>query len=126
MKRKIAYQEEEKVIVYDAKTKLSSRGTVQEVLGNNTYLVECGKGPQHVSGDVLSRDSATHTDVDRQQTADVEEILEPEEDVSGQSDSSSDEDDDVAAPAVIPDRVRRRRVRAPLLGPVIQQRLRPR
>ena len=29
--------DEEKVIVYDLKTKLSSKGTVVEVLGNNTY-----------------------------------------------------------------------------------------
>ena len=25
------------------------------MLGNNTYLADCGKGPQHISGDVISR-----------------------------------------------------------------------
>ena len=45
--------------MYDVKTKLSSKGKIIEVLGNNTYLADCGEGPKHVSGDLLSRVSAT-------------------------------------------------------------------
>ena len=30
-----------------------------EVLGNNTYLADCGKGPQHISGDLISKVSET-------------------------------------------------------------------
>ena len=45
----------EKVIVYDLKTKLSSAGKITKVLGNNTYLADVGNGPQHISGDVISR-----------------------------------------------------------------------
>ena len=43
------------VIVYDLKSKLSSKGKITEVLGNNTYLADCDKGLQHISGDVISR-----------------------------------------------------------------------
>ena len=38
--------------MYDLKTKLSSKGKITEVLGNNTYVADCGSGLQHISGDV--------------------------------------------------------------------------
>ena len=128
--KKITFAEEE-VIVYDLRSKLSARGKVLEVLGNNTYLVDCGKGPQHISGDVISKVSSVasrsmgKTDGDQMQTAEVVEALEPE-DVEPVSDSSSESEAEhndviqVAAPR------RRRRVRAEHLGPVVQHRLRQR
>ena len=69
LKKKMSFEEGEKVIVYDNRFKLSSAGEILEVLGNNTYLAEVeGKGQQHVSGDVLSklRDVATQQ-VEQQQ-----------------------------------------------------------
>ena len=44
--------------MYDNRFKLSSTGKILEVLGNNTYLADCGKGPQHISGDLISKVSA--------------------------------------------------------------------
>ncbi len=32
---------------------------MKEVLGNNTYLADCGNGPKHVSGDLISKVSGT-------------------------------------------------------------------
>ena len=52
---KRTFAEGEDVVVYDNRFKLSSVGKIIEVLGNNTYLTDCGKGPQHVSGDCISR-----------------------------------------------------------------------
>ena len=49
------FSEGEEVTVYDNRTKLSAAGKIVEVLGKNTYLVDCGKGPQHISGDLISR-----------------------------------------------------------------------
>ena len=43
------------VIVYDNRIKLSASGKILEVLGNNTYLTDCGNGPQHISGDLISK-----------------------------------------------------------------------
>ena len=43
------------MIVYDNKTKLSGKAKILEVLGNNTYLADSGRGPKHVSGDLISR-----------------------------------------------------------------------
>ena len=45
----------DQVVVYCNRFKTSTAGEVLEVLGNNTYTVECGKGPQHVSGDCLTK-----------------------------------------------------------------------
>ena len=69
----------DKVVVYCNRYKTSTAGEVTEVLGSNTYTVECGKGPQHVSGDCLSKVAkvATHRHVAPQQQ---------------QSDSSSDDE----------------------------------
>ena len=59
LRKRRQFEEGEEVVVYDAKTKLSSKGKISEVLGNNTYLADCGGGPKHVSGDLVSRVSAT-------------------------------------------------------------------
>ena len=117
--------------MYDLTTKLSSRGKIVEVLGNNNYLVDCGKGSQHVSGDVLSKVKIAVTplrmnnsDDDQMLTADNQDLA--QEDIVTDSDSSSDDErgyNDVV-PAAVPRR--RRRVRAELLGPTVQQRLRQR
>ena len=53
---KQTFAEGEKVVIYDNRFKISSAGKILEVLGNNTYLADCGKGPQHVSGDCISRE----------------------------------------------------------------------
>ena len=55
LNKKTTFIEGEEVIIYDLKTKLSSKGKIVEVLGSNTYLADCGNGPQHISGDVISR-----------------------------------------------------------------------
>ena len=51
---KRTFVEGERVIIYDNRYKVSSAGEILEVLGNNTYLADCGKGPQHISGDCIS------------------------------------------------------------------------
>ena len=116
-------------MVYDLKSKLSARGKVVEVLGNNTYLVDCGKGPRHISGDVLSKASRVATPGvapsggDQMQTAENDvSVLEPE-DVEPVSDSSSESEAEYSEiiQAAVPRR--RRRVRAEHLGPVLQHRL---
>ena len=130
VRKRSTFDEGEDVIIYDIKSKLSSKGSIIEVLGNNTYLADCGKGPQHVSGDVISRvaDVATRTVGVPKQTAEVEDTMDQEDSVSVVSDSSTDteaEQDDVMAPRVMVPR-RRRRVRDNQLGPIQNQRLRPR
>ena len=55
MRNKRTFSENEDVIVYDNRSKLSAAGKILEVLGNNTYLADCGKGPQHISGDLISK-----------------------------------------------------------------------
>ena len=54
-----SFQEGEDVLIYDNRTKLTSKGKILEVLGNNTYLAEAGSGPKHVNGDNLHRVSET-------------------------------------------------------------------
>ena len=139
--RKVAFSEGDMVVVFDFKTKLSARGVVKEVLGNNTYSVDCGKGPQHVSGDALSQSSLRPEDiVGRQQlTADNEGSSQVRQastqqdpsqdsdlDTGTEADSSSDDDDYIQdiVPAAVPRR--RRRVRQHDLGPVCPNRLRQR
>ena len=58
LRNRKTFAEDDEVTVYDNRTKLSTGGKILEVLGNNTYLVECGKGPQHISGDLISKVSA--------------------------------------------------------------------
>ena len=130
--------------MYDLKSKLSSTGEVLEVLGNNTYLIDCGNGPQHISGDVVSRIS----DVSRcqngsqnglnpnRQTVEVddggeEDILVVQDDVVSISTDSTEEDvthdvtqDDVIPIVPVPRCVRRYRRNAEMLGPLCGQRLR--
>ena len=55
LRKKMTFAENEEVIVYDLKSKLSHPGKIIEVLGNNTYLADYGNGPQHVSVDVISK-----------------------------------------------------------------------
>ena len=142
--RKTAFSEGDHVVVFDFKTKLSARGVVKKVLGNNTYTVDCGKGPQHVSGDALSKSSLRPEDIDggQQLTADhgqessqarqdstqvgQDPSQDSEQDTVTEPDSSSDEDDYIQdiVPAAMPRR--RRRVRQEYLGPVCPNRLRQR
>ena len=53
--KKATFAEYKEVIVYNIKSKLSSKGQITEVLGNDTYLADCGKGPQHISRAVIPR-----------------------------------------------------------------------
>ena len=131
IKKRTTYAEEEEVVVYDLKTKLSARGKIVEVLGNNNYLVDCGKGTQHISGDVLSKvklatPSMDPSGSDQMHTASNDASNLVQEDVEPVSDSSSEDEADYSEviPAAVPRR--RRRVRADNLGPVVQHRLRQR
>ena len=58
LRNKNTFSENDDVTVYDNRTKLSAAGKILEVLGNDTYLADCGKGPQHISGDLISKVSA--------------------------------------------------------------------
>ena len=137
--KKAAFSEGDHVIVYDFKTKLSARGMVKKVLGNNTYTVDCGKGPQHVSGDALSQSSWRPEDnsigggqqltaVHGQELAQVgqDSSQDSDQDTVTEPDSSSDEDEYIqdVVPAAMPRR--RRRIRQDYLGPVCPNRLRQR
>ena len=53
--KKATFAEYKEVIVCNIKRKLSSKVKITEVLGNNTYLADCGKGPQHISWNVIPR-----------------------------------------------------------------------
>ena len=46
--------EDDRVVVFDIKSKTSSEGIVLEVLGRNNYLVEVDGIAKHISGDCLS------------------------------------------------------------------------
>ena len=134
--KKKVFIENDEIIMYDLKTKLSSRGKVVEVLGNNTYSVDCGKGLQHVSGDVLSQSSRHPRDDssrgDQMLTAqDSQDLVQEDlsqdlvqEDMMSDSSSEDEEYYNGVVPAALPRR--RRRVRAELLGPTVAQRLRQR
>ena len=105
----------------------------------DTYSVDCGKGPQHVSGDALSQSSWRPEDnsiggrqqltaVHGQELAQVgqDSSQDSDQDTATEPDSSSDEDDYIqdVVPAAMPRR--RRRVRQDYLGPVCPNRLRQR
>ena len=123
------------MVVYDFKKKLSALGVIKQVLGANTYSVDCGNGPQHVSGDALSRSSLDAEDMvgeprltaqeDNNLVQEDNQLIQEESDVVMESDSSDDEDycHDLV-PAVAPRR--RRRVRQLDLGPICPTRLRQR
>ena len=55
LRSKKTFAEGDEVIVYDNRSRLSATGKILEVLGNNTYLADCGKGSQHISGDLISK-----------------------------------------------------------------------
>ena len=92
-------------MVYDNKTKLSTDGKIVEVMGNNDYLAECGKGPQHISGDCVSLipAAANHviggSDVQQQQIDGDDPNGEEDDNVSVMSESSMGSD----IVAVVPD-----------------------
>ena len=125
--------------MYDNRTKLSASGKILEVLSNNTYLADCGKGPQHISGDLISKVSKAadreiggsnevqpeigdnNLDVDR-------DFFQDEDNISIASESSIGSDF-VATPNDLNVNIRRRRrTQLDHLGPVDAnlQRLRPR
>ena len=138
------FEEGEAVVVYCNRFKTSSAGKIIEVLGNNNYLADCGKGPQHVSGDCLSRvpDMATrpvgatgHGGQQESRDEVQDEMLDDQaDDTRSIVSESSIGSDIIAAPVHESGRgqgqvpVRRRRRRADQLGPVQWnlQRLRPR
>ena len=107
-------------------------------MGNNNYLADCSNGPQHISGDVISRisgarkDSKNGSNPSRQQVeaenSDQDVLVDQDVDiVSVTSDSSSEQDIDVSdvIPIInVPRRARRYRRKAEMLGPVLEQRLR--
>ena len=55
LSKRVTFEENEDVIIYDLKTKLSHSGKILEILGRNTYLADFGNGPQHISGDIISK-----------------------------------------------------------------------
>ena len=111
--------------------------TLNLLLGNNTYLADCGKGPQHISGDVISRISdvakrpvGQNSEVPEQprQTTEDDVFMDQEDGMSIISESSMDSEgvlDAIIPRMPIPRRGRRRR-NADMLGPVQGQRVRPR
>ena len=134
--KKSTFAEGEEVIVYDIRSKLSSNGKITDLLGTNTYLADYGKGPQHISGDVISRISdvaqrpvGQNNEVPEQpgQTAKDDVLMDQEDGMSIVSESSMDSEgvQEVIIPE-IPIPRRRRRMRADRLGPVKVQWLRPR
>ena len=117
--------------MYDFKKKLSALGVIKQVLGSNTYSVDCGKGPQHVSGDALSKSSLDSEEMmgeprlTAQDTQLVQEDAQESDNTVSESDSSDDEDySHDLVPAAVPRR--RRRVRQLDLGPICPTRLRQR
>ena len=148
LRRKAVFAEGEEVIVYDLKSKLLSTGRIIEVLGNNTYLADCGNVQQHISGDVISRVS----DVSRHQngeafvpvrhtaetddggedrhSAEIDVFVDQDDDVLSISTSSTEEDsqniiqEDIIPIVQVPRNVRRYRRNVEALGPVCGQRLR--
>ena len=140
LRKKAVFAEGEQVIVYDLKSKLSSTGEVLEVLGNNTYLIDCGNGPQHISGDVVSRVSDVSRRQNGSQNGSNHDRQTVEVDVGGQDDVLVDQDDvlsistdsteddaiqeDIIPIVPVPRNVRRYRRNEEALGPVCGQRLR--
>ena len=138
--RRVVFAQGDTVNVFDFKTKRTSLGIVKSVLSNNTYSVDCGFGPKHVSGDALSKSTLTYQEGSQQELTaqDNHDQYPLQEDHTGQresdvvveSDSSDDEDDfyqrrmlPAPAAAAAP---RRRRVRDLGLGPLMPTRLRQR
>ena len=137
------FAEGDAVVVYCNRFKTSTAGEVLEVLGNNNYMVECGKGPQHVSGDCLTKvpDVATRRGADRvaEQVSSSEVQYDELEDTAEDARSIMSEssiDSDIVATPIRNGRqdggrgngpARRRKKIAEQLGPVQNlPRLRPR
>ena len=59
VRTKRSFNEEDKVVVFDLKTKTSTAGVVTEVCGNNDYLVEVDGIVKHVFGDCITVDKSS-------------------------------------------------------------------
>ena len=106
---------------------------MKQVLGSNTYYVDCGQGPRHVSGDALTKSTLDIEDFtgDPKLTAHSDSQLvqeEPQDSDDTQVESDSSDDEDYFGQDLVPFAVprRRRRMRQQDLGPVRPTRLRPR
>ena len=132
--KKVVFTEGETVLVYNFKTNRTTLGTIKRVMGNNTYSVDCGMGPQHVSGDALSKSTLLFEEEEGQSRLTAQDSPPVQDDLLDQKESdvviesdSDTSDDEVygigVAPAVAP---RRRRIRQLDLGPVMPTRLRQR
>ena len=141
LRKRVTFIENENVVIYDLKTKLSHKGKIIEVLGNNTYLAEYGKGPQHISGDVISKCNISKRQIGVSQDIvepnsqlidnnvnDEDMLVEQNEIMSISTDTTSD-NDVTDAVNVVPivyaprQQVRRYRRNQDMLGPVVNQRL---
>ncbi|CAL4127303.1 unnamed protein product [Meganyctiphanes norvegica] len=136
--QKRQFGEGEEVVIYNNHTKLSSKGTILEVLGNNNYLADCGDGPKHVSGDLISRVPATtHRDIGGSNEGAQQDLEDTDADsdadnvsICSQSSLGSEildlNSDNVAAPNLIHHK-RRRRGEVTRLGQPMENlpRLRP-
>ena len=123
------------MVVYDFKTHKSELGVVKQVLGNNTYSVDCSsKGLQHISGDALSTSTLTFEKEEgrsrltaQENAQEVQDDLQEESHIRVESDSDSSDDelyqDMGVVPVIAP---RRRRIRQLGLGPTVPNRLRQR
>ena len=89
---KRTFVEGERVIVYDNRFKVSSAGKILEVLGNNTYLADCGKGPQHISGDCIS----SVPDVATRHVSGDDVQPEPDDDDGGGIVDNAQQDDNIS------------------------------
>ena len=122
--------------VFDFKTKQTSLGIVKSVLGHNTYSVDCGFGPKHVSGDALSKTTLTYQEGSQPELTAQHDQYPLQEDHTGQRESDivvesdSDDEDDFYQRRMLPlpaaAAPRRRRVRDLGLGPLMPARLRQR
>ena len=132
LRNRKTFAEDEEVTVYDNKTRLSTAGKIMEVLGRNTYLVECGKGPQHISGDLISK-------VPEVVNRDIGDNNATQQELEEDDNRTSEEDDNVSVTSSIGSDIvgvaeenvrtrRRRRTRLDILGEADDnlQRLRPR
>ena len=91
-----SYMEDDRVVVFDIKSKTSSEGIVLEVLGKNTYLVEVDGVTKHISGDCLSdnksenaRNSSGNSDPLDENGEENQENLWEDDNVSIASDSTA-------------------------------------
>ena len=138
LRRRKQFLEDDKVLVYNNHTKLSWEGIIQDVLGQNMYLVRQGAELKRISGDLISKVSAQQEDVGEEMDQEIglEDFLDTDdtESVSSASSlgSSHFNDADFDAPGQENRNIglnvqRRRQTRLESLGRNMQaQRLRPR